>query len=142
MLVFCVLNIVHKCFALKTNLCISPLKWYTFYFPIYNLKGVADWLFNPICHGPLGRDRFMGGHKVPGFVKSSLKHHLTMKFCIYPQDKSSMVWSVNSKTKQNCHHHHHHHFICKINKLHKEYTRQAGAELCQAQESLGLSGLD
>ena len=21
------------------------------------------------------------------------------------------------------HHHHHHHFICKINKLHKEYTR-------------------
>ena len=27
-----------------------------------------------------------GGHKVPGFVKSSLTHHLTMKFCIYPQD--------------------------------------------------------
>ena len=41
---------------------------------------------NPICPGPLGRDRFPGGFKVPGSVKSSLKHHLTMKFCIYPQD--------------------------------------------------------
>ena len=27
---------------------------------------------NPICHGPLGRDRFMGGHKVAGFVKRIL----------------------------------------------------------------------
>ena len=27
-----------------------------------------------------------GGLKVPGLLKASLNHHLTMKFCIYPQD--------------------------------------------------------
>ena len=32
-----------------------------------------------------------GGHKVPGLVKSSLKHHLTMKFCIYPQDALGVI---------------------------------------------------
>ena len=26
------------------------------------------------------------GHKWPGFVKTSLKHHLTMEFCIYHQE--------------------------------------------------------
>ena len=45
---------------------------------------------NPNCHGPLGPVRFMGGgFKVPGLLKTlktSLNHHLTMKFCIYPQD--------------------------------------------------------
>ena len=43
---------------------------------------------NPICHGPLGPDKFRGGglQSARIFKNPYLNHHLTMKFCIYPQD--------------------------------------------------------
>ena len=39
-------------------------------------------LFTPICYGLLRPDRFMGGHKVPGFNLWALNCWLTLKYCI------------------------------------------------------------
>ena len=38
-------------------------------------------------------------------------------------DDEEEIVDISKLQKELNHHHHHHHFICKINKLHKEYTR-------------------
>ena len=47
-----------------------------------SLMNIIDEHLNPICHGLLGPDRFMGGHKVPTFNLRALNCCLTFKFCV------------------------------------------------------------
>ena len=63
-------------------------------------------LFNPMCHGLLGPDRFMGeGYKVPGFILRALNCCLTLKRCICFQkykltSHEEKYWSKSQKVNE------------------------------------------
>ena len=55
-------------------------------------------------------------------LKQVLKDH-SRQWNHNPRSYAAMCTVVYAPKFCSLYHHHHHHYICKINKLHKEYTR-------------------